>query len=239
VKLFILGRPGAGKSTLARQLGASFKKLPQLYRNEYNILSSMSHDLSAFDTALEKLSRELTAYPNGFNVPDLSAFDTALEKLSRELTAYPNGFNVLDLSAFDTALEKLSREIKAHEQFIKGIYQAKINITDKDFGINKFDLELYYVNKYIQNLINKIIEFTNRLKAFVRYKFTQIEKRRQRILSYIAIALQILYNISSSPTPRKNEPPVGGVKVGRKQHDGERHVAKKLYPKQILKLAAY
>src|SRR5216683_307418 len=47
------------------------------------------------------------------------------------------------------------------------------------------------------------------------------------------LAHQVCNRISRSPTPQKTEPPVGGVKIGGKQHDFFRHVAEILYLKPI------
>lgn len=44
-----------------------------------------------------------------------------------------------------------------------------------------------------------------------------------------SIAYQIHNRTSHSPTSQKKEPPIGGVKIGGKQHDYSRHVAEILY----------
>ena len=58
-------------------------------------------------------------------------------------------------------------------------------------------------------------------------------------LTAVAIRLQHIANaihnrISRNPTPYKKEPPIGGVKVGGKQHHNHRHVARTLYLRQPL-----
>lgn len=82
VKLFVLGRPGSGKSSVVRYLEsvARDEQWSALHLNDYEILRAMFVEDVQQDTAGHRFTR---AQHGGFNVLDLAAFDEALQQLER------------------------------------------------------------------------------------------------------------------------------------------------------------
>jgi adenylate kinase family enzyme len=82
-KLFITGLPGSGKSAIARHVEGYLVEKGWATRrfNDYGILHAM------FEHPVEgRLFKP--AESDGFNVIDISAFDTALQRLETEITDY-------------------------------------------------------------------------------------------------------------------------------------------------------
>jgi len=78
----------------------------------------------------------------------------------------------------------------------------------------------------IEQLICYILAFKRLLSQLKKLTIEAIQ------LQYIANTIH--NRISRSPSPYKKEPPIGGVKVGGKQHHNHRHVARTLYLRESL-----
>src|SRR6266581_9014445 len=78
VKLFVLGLPGSGKSTIAREIAKNIdnRGLESIRINDYVILEQMYHD----DIECKQFQ---PADRGGFDVIDLTVIDTALKKLEQ------------------------------------------------------------------------------------------------------------------------------------------------------------
>ncbi|GCF08273.1 AAA family ATPase [Dictyobacter arantiisoli] len=85
VKVFVLGRPGSGKTTAIHHLLklARQSNFTALHMDDYRILHRMSQE----DT--RHIRFRTTAY-GGFDVLDLSVFDTALHILEQQVQALAN-----------------------------------------------------------------------------------------------------------------------------------------------------
>ncbi len=83
VKLFILGLPGSGKSTVARTAKYVSENWgwKTNHINDYAILQQMYHDDS------QRIQFKPSEF-GGFDVLDLTVFDTALKKLEQEVNCY-------------------------------------------------------------------------------------------------------------------------------------------------------
>lgn len=80
VKVFVLGRPGSGKSTAARQMKHLFRQNGCLARhiNDYEILREM------FLEDIQHLKFQPTEH-NGFDAIDLTVMDIALQKVQEKV----------------------------------------------------------------------------------------------------------------------------------------------------------
>ena len=83
-KLFILGRPGSGKSAAARRIAlrANSQRFSTVHLNDYQILLKMSH--------ADKKGQYFrpTKYAEGFDVHDFTVMDISLTKLEDEAKEY-------------------------------------------------------------------------------------------------------------------------------------------------------
>jgi len=83
VKLFVLGLPGSGKSSVARYIStyAGDRQWSTTHINDYAILYRMFQE----DTEGKQFK---PAGHGGFDVLDLTVFDTALQRLERQVSPY-------------------------------------------------------------------------------------------------------------------------------------------------------
>lgn len=101
VKLFVLGLPGSGKSTVARYITAYSrdKGFKIDHFNDYLILQNMFR-------ADNEQKQFKPADHGGFDVLDLTAFDIALQNLEQEVRMYisnvkPGGINLVEFARKD------------------------------------------------------------------------------------------------------------------------------------------
>src|SRR5437588_9092638 len=88
IKLFILGRPGSGKSTAYHHIddfvGQHFCGWSTIRYNDYNILREMFLFEKLFQTDAKRRKFRVTEH-NGFDVIDFSVLDTALKELEKQV----------------------------------------------------------------------------------------------------------------------------------------------------------
>jgi len=118
-KLFILGLPGSGKSTIARHvigyIGEQKSDCHIVRINDYDILYTMYKA----DTEGKFRSTER----DGFDVLDSAIIDSALKRAEQEANK-ADGFDVLDLAVFDIALKSAEHEASEKEQTTHNDAQA-------------------------------------------------------------------------------------------------------------------
>src|SRR2546421_8366791 len=88
LKVFVLGRPGSGKSTATRRILklVQRKGLSAIRVNDYEILQSWFKQ-EKFQPCNDHKQFRSTAY-NGFDVTDFSVLNTALEELEKRVWKY-------------------------------------------------------------------------------------------------------------------------------------------------------
>lgn len=104
VKLFVLGRPGSGKSTAARHIHSLFsgKEWRTRHINDYDILRQM------FLADTKHLKFRPTEH-NGFDAIDLSVLDAALQEVEQRAHAY---LPIVDLVSIEFARNDYSEGFK-------------------------------------------------------------------------------------------------------------------------------
>jgi adenylate kinase family enzyme len=115
VKLFILGRPGSGKSTAARyfQQIVRVQGLTAAHFNDYDILREMF-------LADHEHKRFRPTEHNGFDAIDLSVLDSALEELEKRIT---NTFPTPDLVTIEFARNDYATALRCFSaSFLKDAY---------------------------------------------------------------------------------------------------------------------
>jgi adenylate kinase family enzyme len=151
VKLFVLGLPGSGKSTIAREIAKNVdnRGLESDRINDYVILEQMFHD----DVERKKFCP--TDY-GGFDVLDLTVIDTALKQLeqfTQNLISYkPEGVILIEFARND-----YRRAFKLFsEAFLQDAYFLYLDTeieTCKKRIRNRIDspsyTDDYYVSEYI------------------------------------------------------------------------------------------
>ena len=133
VKLFILGRPGSGKSAAARYITmlAQYKSLLSIRVNDYNILLQM------FQEDVNQHRFLPTTYvEGGFDIVDFSVLDMALSKVER-LTEEYRSSGKYDLIIIEFARADYSEAMKQFSStFIPNAYFLLIH-TDIKTCINR------------------------------------------------------------------------------------------------------
>ncbi|HEX6478711.1 MAG TPA: hypothetical protein VF043_07690 [Ktedonobacteraceae bacterium] len=126
VKLFILGLPGSGKSTIARYILGYAKDWHWFasHYNDYAILQEM------FQNDTEQKFKP--AEGGGFDVLDLTVFDTALERLEQKVKGV-------------TSSEKLKEIILI--EFSRADYQRAFQQFSQDFLQNQDTYFLYFATE--------------------------------------------------------------------------------------------
>lgn len=114
VKLFVLGLPGSGKSTVARNISdyVRYKQWTTTHIGDYAILYEMFQE----DTQRQFKS---TLY-GGFDVLDLTVFDTALRKLEQKVRAHITSAKLEEIVLIEFSRDDYE---KAFQQFSKEFLQ--------------------------------------------------------------------------------------------------------------------
>lgn len=119
VKVFVLGRPGSGKTTAIHHLTniAHQRKYSALCVDDYSILHRMSHE-EMYHTCFRSTDHE------GFDVLDHSVYDTALELLEQQVhdaaTTEHDGIVTIEFARNDYwhALQRFSPEFLTDAYFL-------------------------------------------------------------------------------------------------------------------------
>lgn len=137
---------------------------------------------------------------------DLPASSTDLPSIIKSLNVMPTLLNTLPFLSF-----KCGYNFRFIEKLleIKSLLIKRTKLILED--ISTLAIEIRHLLAFLKKLII----------AWLRLQF---------------IAYQIHNRTSHSPTSQKKEPPIGGVKIGGKQHDYSRHVAEILYLEPIFRL---
>lgn len=170
VKLFVLGLPGSGKSTVARGIEEYVGKMGlEITRvNDYVILEHMF-----YDDAKRELFRP--ADHGGFDIIDLAVFDTALkilEKVTKQsiLPTIPEGVILIEFARNDyqKALSQFSYEFLQGAYFLyidtrvdickQRIHDRIVNPNNPDdYNVSEYIFKTYYNNDDGKNL-HEILE---------------------------------------------------------------------------------
>lgn len=126
IKIFLLGRPGSGKSTAARYIDSHTKKKGwcSIHINDYRFLRAMFEA----DTHHQKF---LPSECGGFDVTDFSVLDLALQAVEREALQHLPHFNHILLIEFArndyaTAFRQFQRSFLHDAYFL--FFDADINM---------------------------------------------------------------------------------------------------------------
>jgi shikimate kinase len=158
VKLFLLGLPGSGKSTVARYIQEYVKGQNYLARrfNDYGILQEMFRN-----DAEHKFK---PADGGGFDVLDLTVFDTALERLEHEVKRYTSSEKSEEITLiefaradYQHAFRQFSKEFLQNQDTYFLYLAAELNICkeriqnrtanptfEDDFYVSEYIFEKYY-----------------------------------------------------------------------------------------------
>ncbi len=154
VKLFVLGLPGSGKSTVAREITKYVDKMgwESIHINDYPILEQMFHD----DAERKQFK---PADRGGFDILDLTVFDTALKMLEKATQQYilptiPEGLILIEFARNDyqKAFQQFNQDFLQDAYFLyldAEIDTCKQRIRDRITNPTYDDD--YYVSEYIFN----------------------------------------------------------------------------------------
>ena len=170
IKLFILGQPGSGKSTIGRVIAKALDKrgLRSTHINDYAILKQMFRD----DTEGKQFQ---PAGCDGFDVIDLNVIDTALKKLeqsAQRLISYqPKQVILIEFARNDyrRALQQFSATFLQDAYFLyiqAEIEQCKQRINNRvahptcvdDYYVSEYILDTYYNHDDMKCLSHILID---------------------------------------------------------------------------------
>ncbi len=137
-KVFILGRPGSGKSSAARYMTgiAEARGLSAVHLNDYSILREM---LQA-DTEHKQFRPTLN---NGFDVLDFSVLDTALHKLEEKVTEQSSTTST-DLFIIEFARDDHCKALNEfNSSFLQGSYVLFID-ADVDTCLERIHQRVFH-----------------------------------------------------------------------------------------------
>ncbi|HVB24030.1 MAG TPA: AAA family ATPase [Ktedonobacteraceae bacterium] len=198
IKIFLLGRPGSGKSSAARRIEKLVRKrnCSVVRINDYNILQEMS--------VIDDSKFRKVAY-GGFDVLDFSVLDVALkeeERVAKNRATFTN-IIVIEFARSDyyEALKKFSRAFLQDAYFVffntdvetciqRIRCRAKNQVTSDDYFVSERIVRGYYAEQEfspaIANILgideDKIVIFNNNVSRdkfdigvsrFVNYTFEQ------------------------------------------------------------------
>ncbi len=134
VKVFVLGRPGSGKSTAARHMIelASRRNYDALFVQDYDIL----HKMFLND---RKHERFRPADRGGFDVIDFSVLDSALQQMEEEV---------------EDSLARKGIDI-VYIEFARNDYQAALNVFNPLF---LRDAYVFFINSDLECCIRRVQE---------------------------------------------------------------------------------
>ncbi len=157
VKLFVLGLPGSGKSTVARSIETSIKSKgwnPSRF-NDHVILEKMV-------LADSEHKQFRPADYGGFDVLDLTAFDIALQRLEQEVKAHISSENSDELILIEFARNDYQKAFRQFSQaFLQDAYFLYLDVdietckrriheritypsTEDDFFVSDYIFSTYY-----------------------------------------------------------------------------------------------
>ena len=178
VKLFVLGLPGSGKSTMAREIEEYIGKmgLGITRINDYVILEQMFHD----DAKREQFR---PAEHGGFDIIDLTVFDTVLKTLEKVIKQYilptiPEGIILIEFARNDylRAFQQFNRDFLQNAFFLyldakiemcKQRIGNRINkpVYEDDYNVSDYIFETYYQKddgKDLYDILNRDYKIHNR-----------------------------------------------------------------------------
>lgn len=178
-----------------------------------------------------------------------------------------HGYSRQDVFSYSTIYNDLRKYSKETFSFVHEIYHHLFDVYGNDNSlfdeakitnylkeIQKLDV-ISKIDPYYEGIINKlnckyslINPVLRLLNHFAAHELSAYEFKFRRLIAFLKkkaieairlqyIAQRIRNRVSSSPSPQKKEPPIGGVKIGGEQPDYSRHAAGILYHKHLLKLS--
>ncbi len=152
VKLFILGLPGSGKSTVAREIAEYVDKMgwKSTRINDYPILEQMFHD----DAKCEQFR---PACHGGFDVFDFTVIDTALRRLEQVVNQRQEEIILIEFARnnYQRAFQQFSAAFLQDAYFLyldaeidtcKQRIRNRVNnpVYEDDYYVSEYIFETYY-----------------------------------------------------------------------------------------------
>lgn len=230
VKLFILGLPGSGKSTIARSIvdylnrpqsnGWNDQQWSAIRFNDYAILLDMFRQ----DTEGKRFK---PAYPSGFDVLDLEVFDEALRAFEQKLDMYISSLKsdekklvIVEFSrnnyqlAFqqfsptflqDSYFIHLNAEVEICKQRVDK-RRADLSYPEDNFPVSEYIFERYYHSddgKYLAEILEQSFQIDRR-KVLSIANNDSLELVIERITSFINSISDTVLSDKSNVRPSRH-----------------------------------
>lgn len=158
-KLFLLGLPGSGKSTIARKIKERYANLSTQHVSDYDILYTMFQEDKE-----NKGGKFVPTKYGGFDVLDFSILDLALQKMESQVVELINSNKKVEFIMIEFARNDYSHALRQFSSdFLQGAYvlflRADTNIckqriceradhpsTEEDYFVSDDIFNVYYNN---------------------------------------------------------------------------------------------
>jgi adenylate kinase family enzyme len=159
LKLFLLGLPGSGKSTVARKIKEKYANLSIQHVSDYDILYTMFQE-----DKKSKGGKFIPTKYGGFDVLDFSILDLALRKMERGVVEFIHPTKKVELIMIEFARNDSSHAFRQFSSdFLQGAYvlflRADTDIckqrireradhpsTEEDYFVSDYIFNVYYNN---------------------------------------------------------------------------------------------
>jgi hypothetical protein len=200
VKLFILGRPGSGKSEAYRQteqfLLQSHKDWSVVHYTDYEILQEMFQFENHFQLN-EKLRKFLPREHGGFDVRDFSVLDDVLKELEKKIKFRYSDIRSEQLIVIEFARDDYGQALKLFSpNFLKDAYFLFIN-SDINTCIQRVHDRIAHSSSIDDHFVSDDIICSYYKKQRIPFKLERVDAPNLAKVQVITSRMHILNNKGS------------------------------------------
>jgi hypothetical protein len=200
VKLFVLGRPGSGKSEAYRLIDKYIQQSHQdwnvIHFTDYEILQEMFQFEKHFQLN-EKLRRFLPREHEGFDVRDFSVLDDVLKELEKNIKFRYSALNNEQLIVIEFARNDYEKALRQFSPgFLKDAYFLFIN-SDINSCIQRVHRRVAHSTSLDDHFVSEDIIYSYYKKQRIPFKLERVDSPHLTKVQVITSKMHILNNKGS------------------------------------------